>query len=221
MSENKHLVNFDTSPVIETQQLKPWKLFFVTFCVLCGPLQDRSGRALQLIAIRPGSINHRWNGRREALNRTLQRARWKRRNAAPPLLCSSKRAFKAGSVRKQSFPFPVCVTRGMTAQLKCEGKPLYYSFLCLDMFFLPRTCESIVITLTSVMKRDGRATGITFVWTWTLTLAELSEWKRRWWVCWCQGWFVPNFNKGRQKSFPNNHVVGGLGLVCEGIKSPF
>lgn len=69
----------------------------------------------------------------------------------------------------QEAVIPISCLRhtAMTAHLKCEGKALYYSFLCVDMFFLPRTrrihCDSAHECFCGLMKRDGGATGITFV----------------------------------------------------------
>lgn len=66
-------------------------------------------------------------------------------------------------------------------------------FSRLDIFFLPRTCEPIVIVfmtvLSELMKRDYTNTGMTIVRMWTLTVIKLLSWKHWWWVCWCQGGF--------------------------------
>lgn len=112
MSENKHLLDFDASPVMGTQQLKPWKLFFVLFCFWCGPLQDRSGRALPLIAIPPGSTKSQMKRQRGSFQSHVTKSLVKAQERRSAMALELEAGLQSRLAQEAVIPFPVCVTRG-------------------------------------------------------------------------------------------------------------
>lgn len=162
----------------------------VTFFPL-AVLQEQSGHVRQPIAIWPGNTKSQMKQREGSCKSHITKSLVKAQEHCSAMTSSPRslpsKPARAGSSHSHFLSEP---PRGWRHNW---GVKENHIFSCLDIFFLPRTCESIVIALTTVSpswwKEITNGTGITFVWMWTLTMIKLLSWKHWWWVCWCQGWF--------------------------------
>lgn len=165
--------------------------------------RNKSGHTRQPIAIYPGSTKSQMKRRggscKSHITKSPVKAREQWSTVTSSLRSLPLKLARAGSSHSHFLSAPF---RGQ--QHNWGVKRITLFFLRLDLFFLPRTCESIVIAFMTVLseltKRDYSNAGMTIVRMWTLTVIKLLSWKHRWWVCWRQGEFGW---KLRQRTFRN------------------
>lgn len=153
------------------------KALLCHFIFPCTALQEQSGHVRQLIAIWPGSTKSQMKQERGSCKSHITKSLLKAQEH-----CSAMTSYLVACLQSRLRQEAViAISRlchpGDDGTTEVRGKTRFFFFFMFGYILSPKDmwihCDYAPGCFSKLMKRDYKATGITFVWMWTLTMMKL------------------------------------------------